>query len=155
MKTLADEIAETDVFAGLPRDDLELLAGCGRNVGFDAGELLFEEGEPADVFFLLRRGRVALELHSPTRGGLTIDTVDAGSVVGWSWLFPPYRWQFDARAIDPVRAVAFDGACLRGKCDDDPRLCYSLMGRFGQVMVDRLQAARIRLLDVYGSVARR
>jgi CRP-like cAMP-binding protein len=112
--------------------------------------LLFREGEPADIFYLLRRGRVALELHAPERGGLVIDTIEPDEVVGWSWLFPPYRWHFDARAASEVRAVAFDGACLRGKCDDDKELGYELMKRFGQVMIDRMQHARVRLLDVYG-----
>ena len=79
-----------------------------------------------------------------------IETIEAGEVVGWSWLFPPYRWHFDARALTPIRATAFDGACLRGKCDDDPALGYDLMSRFAQVMIERLQWTRLRLLDVYG-----
>ena len=83
--------------------------------------------------------RVAIEVHAPTRGSLTIETIEPGEVVGWSWLFPPYRWHFDARAVSPVRATGFDGACLRGKCDDDPALGYDLMRRFAQVFIDRLQ----------------
>ena len=71
-------------------------------------------------------------------------------MVGWSWLFPPYRWHFDARALSHVRATAFDGACLRGKCEDDPALGYDLMKRFAQVLIERLQWTRLRLLDVYG-----
>lgn len=152
MQSLADLIASSPVFAGLPDDDLALIAGCARNVGLGEGELLAREGDEADTFYLVRRGRVALELHTPERGGIVIDTADAGDVVGWSWLFPPYRWQFDARAVEDTRAIAFDGACLRGKCADDPRLGYELMQRFAQVMADRLQHARFRLLDVYGGV---
>ena len=101
---------------------LELIAGCGQNTGFEAGEYLFREGDQADTFYLVRHGRVQLETFVPGRGAVTIQTVDEGDVVGWSWLFPPYRWHFDARALDLVRAVAFDGACLRGKCDERPRL---------------------------------
>lgn len=153
METLAELIASSPVFAGLPDDDLALIAGCAQNVGFDAGELLFREGDDADTFYLVRRGRVAFELHTPDRGGLVIDTADPGDVVGWSWLFPPYRWHFDARATDHVRAIAFDGACLRDKCGDDTRLGYELMQRFAAVMIDRLQHTRFRLLDVYGGVA--
>jgi CRP-like cAMP-binding protein len=152
VRSLAELIASSPVFAGLPDDDLDLIAGCARNVHFDEGELLAREGDAADTFYLVRRGRVALELHTPDRGSLVIDTADAGDVVGWSWLFPPYRWHYDARAVEGVSAIAFDGACLRGKCGDDPRLGYELMQRFAQVMVDRLQHARFRLLDVYGGI---
>jgi CRP-like cAMP-binding protein len=153
METLAELIASSPVFAGLEKDDLALIAGCAQNVGFADDELLFREGDDADTFYLVRRGRVAFELHTPDRGGLVIDTADSGDVVGWSWLFPPYRWHFDARAAGDVRAIAFDGACLRGKCADDTRLGYELMQRFAAVMIDRLQHTRFRLLDVYGGVA--
>jgi CRP/FNR family cyclic AMP-dependent transcriptional regulator len=152
MHTLDELIAGAPVFAGLEADDLALIARCAGNVAFHEGELLFREGEQADTFFLVRRGRVALELHTPDRGGLVIETIEAGEVVGWSWLFEPYRWHFDARASTEVRAIGFDGACLRGKCDDDKELGYELMKRFGQVMIDRMQHARVRLLDVYGGV---
>jgi len=152
VETLDELIAHAPVFAGLGSEDLTLIAGCAQNVGFDDGELLFREGEPADTFYVVRRGRVSLELHTPERGGLVIDTIEPGEVVGWSWLFEPYVWHFDARAAGPLRAIAFDGACLRGKCDDDKELGYALMKRFAQVMIDRLQHARVRLLDVYGGV---
>jgi CRP-like cAMP-binding protein len=152
VETLDELIAHAPVFAGLGSEDLSLIAGCAQNVGFDDGELLFREGEPADTFYVVRRGRVSLELHTPERGGLVIDTIEPGEVVGWSWLFEPYVWHFDARAAGPLRAIAFDGACLRGKCDDDKELGYELMKRFAQVMIDRLQHARVRLLDVYGGV---
>jgi hypothetical protein len=82
---------------------------------------------------------------------VVIGTLEAGEVLGWSWLFAPYHWHFDARAVGVVRATAFDGACLRGKCDDDPRLGYELMRRFAAVMIDRLQWTRLQLLDVYGN----
>ena len=79
-----------------------------------------------------------------------IETIEAGEVIGWSWLFPPYRWHFDARALTQVRATAFDGACLRGKCEEDSGLGYDLMSRFAQILIERLQWTRLRLLDVYG-----
>jgi CRP-like cAMP-binding protein len=150
--TLDELLAEAPVFNGLGPDAITLIAGCAQNVGFDEDALLFREGEPADTFYVIRRGRVALELHTPERGGIVIETIEQGEVVGWSWLFEPYRWHFDARADTPVRAIAFDGACLRGKCEDDKELGYELMKRFSQVMIDRLQHARVRLLDVYGGV---
>jgi CRP/FNR family cyclic AMP-dependent transcriptional regulator len=96
---------------------------------------------------------VALEVHDPRRGSIVLETIGPGHVVGWSWLFPPYRWQWDARATEPVGAVAIDGACLRSKAEADPAFGYELMKRLGAVILDRLQAARIRLLDMYGGGA--
>ncbi len=80
-------------------------------------------------------------------------TVAEGDVLGWSWLFPPYRWVFDAQALELTRALVFDGTCLRGKCEDDHNLGYELMKRFAHVVVQRLQATRLQLLDVYGILA--
>lgn len=150
MQTIDRILAEAPAFAGLSDAQLEVVGGCARNVGFEAGQRLFREGDAADTFFILRRGRVALTLHDP-RGDLTIETVEGGDAVGWSWLFEPYRWHFDAVAVEPVRAVAIDGACLRGKCDADHELGYALMRRFAGIVIDRLQHTRIRLLDVYGA----
>jgi CRP/FNR family cyclic AMP-dependent transcriptional regulator len=150
MKTLDEVVLEAPIFADLDARYAEQLAGCSRTVGFETGETLFREGEPAEVFYVIRRGRVALELFVPGRGPLTIETVDEGEAVGWSWLFPPYAWHFDARAVTPIRAVAVDGVCLREKCDVDPALGYELMRRFSAVLLDRLNATRIRLADLYG-----
>jgi CRP/FNR family cyclic AMP-dependent transcriptional regulator len=150
MRTLDALIVESPVFKGLDQDELELIAGCASNTVFAAGERLFREGDQADTFFLLRHGLVALDAYVPNRGQLTVETVGPGEIVGWSWLFPPHRWHFTGRAVELVRAVQFDGACLRGKCDDDSRLGYDLITRFAQVLASRLQATRLQLMDVYG-----
>jgi CRP/FNR family transcriptional regulator, cyclic AMP receptor protein len=154
METIEATLRDVPLFQGLTPDELGLIAGCGSNVRFGDGELLFREGDDASTFFLLRHGSVALEMFVPGRGPVTIETLEAGEVVGWSWLFPPHRWHFDARALSLVRATSFDGGCLRGKCEADPRLGYDLMSRFAQVIVDRLQWTRLRLLDVYGYAGR-
>lgn len=151
MQTIADLLADHPFFAGAEESTVRMLEGCAKNVHFRVGEFLFKEGEGADQFFVIRRGRVALDIHLPGQGDRVIDTVDAGEVVGWSWLVPPYRWFFDARAVQDVSAVAFDAACLRTKCDEDPELGYALMQRVVRVMYERLQAARVRLLDLYGA----
>jgi CRP-like cAMP-binding protein len=150
MRGLDALLAEVPLLEGMSAERLELLAGCASNVRFAAGDVIFREGDEADTFFVIRGGAVVLEAFAPARGGLTIETIEAGDVLGWSWLFPPHRWHFDARALSQVRATAIDGACLRGKCDDDPALGYDLMSRFAQVIIERLQWTRLRLLDVYG-----
>jgi CRP/FNR family transcriptional regulator, cyclic AMP receptor protein len=149
-RTLDTLVLEAPVFAGLDPAHAAQLGGCAQTTGWDAGEMLFREGDPSDSFYIVRHGRVALEVFVPGRGTLTIETIETGEVVGWSWLFPPHRWHFDGRAIGSVRAIAVDGACLRKKCDDDPELGYDLMRRFSQVMLERLQATRLRLADLYG-----
>jgi CRP-like cAMP-binding protein len=150
-RSLESVLADVAFLEGLDPGQIGLLAGCAGNVHFAAGESLFREGEPADAFYIVRQGSVALETFVPTRGPVVIETIDAGEVIGWSWLFAPYRWHFDARALTVVRATAFDGSCLRQKCEDDPVLGYALMGRFAQVLIQRLQWTRLRLLDVYGN----
>jgi CRP-like cAMP-binding protein len=150
METIETLLHEVPLFEGLAPEALELIAGCGKNVRFLEGEVIFREGDEANTFYVVRHGTVALETFVPARGSVTIETIEAGEVVGWSWLFHPYRWHFDARALSLVRATAFDGACLRGKCDADPQLGYDLMSRFAQVAIERLQWTRLRLLDVYG-----
>jgi CRP-like cAMP-binding protein len=155
MKTIDALIRDAPVFAGLADEQLELIAGCASNVTFDEDAVLFREGDPADDFYLVRHGTIALETFVPARTAMTIETLQTGEVVGWSWLFPPYRWQFDGRALTDVRATAFDGACLRRKCADDPALGYELMQRFARVMMERLQWTRLRLLDVYGDARAR
>jgi CRP/FNR family transcriptional regulator, cyclic AMP receptor protein len=143
-------LAGTAVFAGLTGEQLETIVGCAQNVGFARGEHLFRAGGAADTFYVVRRGRVALTLDAAARGALTVETVEPGEVVGWSWLHEPYRWHFDAVAVEDVRAIAIDGACLRGKCAADPALGYALMRGFGPVMIERLEHTQMRLVDVYG-----
>lgn len=150
MKTIGDLLAEQPVFAGLSTETLELIAGCGQNMRFAADERILVENEPADRFYLLRSGKVAVELNTPRRGSQTIETVGAGDLLGVSWLLPPYRWTFDARAVEPTRAIAIDAACLRRKCDADPALGYELFQRFAGLVRDRLHATRLQLLDLYG-----
>jgi CRP-like cAMP-binding protein len=150
MKTLDEVVLDAPLFAGLDPGFAELLAGCSVTAGASRGDMIVQAGDPADTFWIIRSGRVALELHSPSRGGLAIETLGPGDVLGWSWLFEPYRWHFDARALEDVRAVAVNGVCLRGKCDADPAFGYDLLRRFSEIMLDRLQATRLRLLDVYG-----
>jgi CRP-like cAMP-binding protein len=148
---VAELVASHPLLAGLPGDAVAQVAGCARNVAFAAGRLLLAEGDPADTLYLVRRGQVAIEVFSPGRGRVVIETVAPGGVVGWSWLIPPYRYHFDARATCPVGAVAVDGACLRAKAEADPALGYALLSRVSGLLLERLQATRVRLLDLYGT----
>jgi CRP/FNR family transcriptional regulator, cyclic AMP receptor protein len=150
VESLERIVGELRFFAGLRPDFLKLIVGCARNVRFDANQYLFHEGEPANEFYLLRQGRVGLQLMAPGSGAVTFQTLGVGDVVGVSWLIPPYRWSYDARALELVRAIAMDAACLRQKCDADHDLGYELMQRFMPILIQRLQTTRLQVLDVYG-----
>lgn len=148
-------IASHNFFRGLDEADLKLIAGCASNHRFDPGHYLAREGEPSNAFFAIRHGKVALETCVPQRGAVILQTVPEGEIVGWSWLFPPYRWQFSVRAVDLVRATVFDGACLRRKCDEKPALGYELLKRLAQIISRRLVVTRLQLMDIYGPVAQK
>lgn len=151
METLERLLRGHPFLRGLDPVYLALLAGCATNVRFRERSFLFREGGPADRCFLIRDGKVALEIAAPGRGPIIVQTLAAGDVAGFSWLLEPHQWHFDARALEPVRAVSMDGVCLRGKCADDPRLGFDLMQRFARLATRRLQATRLQLLDVYGN----
>jgi CRP/FNR family transcriptional regulator, cyclic AMP receptor protein len=153
VRTIDELLADAPAFEGMSKEHLELIAGCAQNRTFEDGAYLFREGDAANTFYVIRTGMIALETHVPERGALRIETIDDGDLVGWSWLVPPYRVDFDARALGTVHTLAFDAACLRDKADEDPVLGYELMRRFIPVIVERLQATRVRMLDVYGHVA--
>ncbi len=131
----------------------ELFVDCASNVRFEAGEYIFREGEEANQFYLIRHGRVAVEISTPERGSVIIQSLGEGDVLGWGWMIPPYRQRFDARAVDLTRAIALDGRCLRERSEEDHDLGFQLMKRAAQVMEQRFQATRLQLLDMYGRAA--
>ena len=149
MEGLERIVREHPFFSGMKEEFLELISGCAKNVRFEAGQYMFHEGQPADQFYLLRSGRVALQISAPERT-LTVQTVGEDEIVGASWLVAPYRWGFDAKARELTRAIAMDAACLRGKCEGDHDLGYEMMKRFMPVLIQRLHATRLQILDVYG-----
>jgi CRP-like cAMP-binding protein len=118
-------------------------------VRFNAGQFLFHEGEEANEFYMIREGKVAVQIQGAERGPITVQTIGEGEVLGWSWLIPPYRWRFDVKALELTRAIALDGKCLRTKSEEDHDLGYQLLRRFAGIIVERLEAARLQLLDVY------
>ena len=149
-QSLAKIINEHPFFVGLEPGFCDLVSGCARNVRFEDGAYLFRRGEPADQFFLVREGRVELQVAAAGGKAITFLTIGDNEVVGLSWLIPPYRWSIDAKAIGRVRAIGIDARCLRGKCEADHHLGYELMKRFTSVLIERLNAARLQALDIYG-----
>lgn len=153
MDTIAVLLQSHPVMQGLDDSQLDLIAGCAHNVVFEADKKIFSHGESASEFYLLRHGSVALEMSVPGRGLLTFLTLAQGEMLGASWLVPPYRWSYDARAITQTRAIAFDAQCLRDKSEADSDLGYALMKRFIPILLERLQAARLQSVDAFGKEA--
>jgi len=150
METLEPLLKKHPFLKDLEEQYIHRLVSCAKNVRYNENEYICHEGQEAAAFYLIREGRAAIEIYSPEKGMIRIQTIEAGDVVGWSWLIAPYRWHFDIRAIEPIRAFEFDGKCLRGKCEEDHDLGYEMMKRFAHLIEERLQAARLQLLDIYG-----
>jgi CRP/FNR family cyclic AMP-dependent transcriptional regulator len=146
------EILHQHPFLGDMADQhIQTLLSCASNIHVPEGAYLIHEGQIANKFFLIRTGRLTLEMDVPPRGTVRIQTIGAGEVLGWSWLISPYRWHFSACAVADVRALALDGECLREKCDKDHDFGYEILERLSRVMEQRLEATRLQLVDSYAA----
>ncbi|MBI4559181.1 MAG: cyclic nucleotide-binding domain-containing protein [Candidatus Hydrogenedentes bacterium] len=134
--------------AGMAEEHIQRLSQFAEPVTFEADRYLFRAGETATRFYLVSKGRVAIEIFDASRGPVSVQTVEAPSVVGWSWLVPPYRWCFDARALTPVEAVALDTEKLRAFCHEDHDFGYDFLKRCIVIFAERLYASRFQLLDM-------
>ena len=151
METLEPILAVHPFFKGLDERYLKLVVGCAANVRFEAGQFIARTDEEAVHFYLINHGQVAIEIFAPGRGAITIQTLGEGDIFGWSWIVPPYRWRFDARAVELTRAISLDGKCLRGKCEDDHDFGYVVMRRLLHVVSSRLLVSRLQLIDMFTS----
>jgi CRP/FNR family cyclic AMP-dependent transcriptional regulator len=152
MITMAGLLEEQPFFAGMRPVHLERLSYYARRATFRPDTQIFHEGGHAERFWLIREGLVQLHTHLPGRGQVTVETLRPGAVLGWSWLFPPFAWHFSAVAVEATLTVEFDGPAVQRLCDGSPELGYQLTKRFLNVVYERMQATRLRLIDVYGHV---
>lgn len=127
----------------------QILSDLAMRVSFVPNEIIFREGDPANRFYLIHTGKVVLEAHTAVGDRVMIETLGAGDVLGWSWLFPPYYWHFDARAVEATEAVFFFGTPLRTECEEDHELGYELLKRMSEIVINRLQVTRRQLLDCH------
>ena len=149
---MIEELGRHPFMKGLSGELVARMAECTDGiVHWNDDEVIFRSGGEADKCYLIRNGEVALEMHSPGVGSRIIQTVARGQVLGWSWLFPPYRWAFDARVLTPTDAVVLDGAKVRQFLDEERDLGFDLIVRFGGLIAARLQATRLQLMDLYAS----
>jgi len=140
-------IAEHPFLRGMSSEHLAILAEDAMPLHFDVDEVIFRKGDPANRFYLIVHGKVQLEAEANHHATLPIQPIGDGDVLGWSWLVPPYLWQFDARALEPTRAIFFYGTPLREECETNHDLGYELLKRMSEVMIKRLQATREELIE--------
>ncbi len=146
VKAVESVIAEHAFLKGLKPQHLQVLADNAMRMRYEPGALIFCEGEPANRFYLIEKGKVSLESHRRDEPPVPVQTIGPGDVLGWSWLVPSYYWHYDARALEPTTAIFFYGTRLREACEQDHDLGYELMKRMTQVVIQRLQATRKQLL---------
>jgi CRP/FNR family cyclic AMP-dependent transcriptional regulator len=149
--TMGARISAHPFFAVLTDAQLAALAEDAITETFTAGQRLFDEGGIADRFWLIEQGNIALDMRIPGRGDQIVETLGPGTVLGWSWLHAPYRWHFGAMARVATTTIAFDAASVRRRCDTDPAFGYAMLRSFTPVITERLQATRLRLLDLYAA----
>jgi CRP/FNR family transcriptional regulator, cyclic AMP receptor protein len=136
-------------FAGMSDEHLDYLASCASSMRYGIQQRLFKYDTDADKFYIVREGKVAVEIPAVADEPLRLQTLGNGGVLGWSWLIPPYRWLFDARALAPSDIIVMDGARLRDECENNSELGYQLMKRFAVLMAERLNASRLTAIRQY------
>ena len=151
IQTLESVLQEYPFFGGFSEAHLKFIAANAEDVHFPERHYIFREGDPANKLYVILDGLVSVELLIPNRGATTVQTVDKGEVLGWSWVSPPYRWHFNARTIRRTHALVLDADCLRAKCEEDHDLGYEMLKRFVNVIATRLDATRLQLQDIYAS----
>jgi CRP-like cAMP-binding protein len=148
METVDQMLAQHPFLKGLEKRYLRQLASLATPLSFKPLKMIFHEGDDANEFYLIQQGQVAIEMFMLGCEALQIQALEAGEVLGWSWLVPPYHWHFSARAIEPTQVIALDGRALRTRCEEDHDLGYEILKRFTHVVVQRLEATRLRALNV-------
>lgn len=151
IRSIPDLLAQHPIIGRFDTASLEALSGCARNRHFPTGAMIQREGDPAEDVYVIRKGDVAIEIAPTHRAPVILETIHGGDILGWSWLIPPYRAMFDARALTEVSCVCLDAACLRRKCDENPALGYQMFKYWLPHLAARFRAQRLTLLDLYGA----
>lgn len=134
---------------GMPEKFIPMIADCAELKSFSEDDYLLRQNQPAQCFFLLRKGHVSLRTRVPSKGVLAIETLGPSAILGWSWLVAPYQWHFDAVAMDATETIQIHTPCILGKIENDKELGFEMYQRFIEVIVNRLQSTRLQLMDVY------
>lgn len=147
--TIASEVMDHPFLNGFSAAQMDQLIRCAKLRDLEAGDLIFKQGDPAHTFYLIVWGSISLT-HAGLKGNTAIQTLTTGDAVGWSWLFPPYAWHFNAMATEGSRIIEFDGERVQELCREEPRFGFEFMNRIAQVVIERLQHTRRKLFRITG-----
>jgi len=145
--SIAEQVANSSLFAGLAPDLTAFLISHARARRLKDNEIVFHYGERANHFYIVTKGHVSVEVAAIEGPALQLQALGPGAVLGWSWLIPPNRWSFQARATMPAEVIEFDGDAVLAKCEENPTFGYALLKRFSSLMSERLQRARERMIE--------
>ena len=134
-------------FSRMDSSFLKFLSNSVTELRIKKGDVLFKHGNRADKFYLLRNGQISIQVPALMGPTLEIQTLGEDQILGWSWLIPPYRWSFQARALEDSDLLEFDGSAILARCEEDPNFGYELFKRFAALMSERLDAARQKMMD--------
>lgn len=146
-QTIEDYLSTHAFFSGMEDSFVKFLSNSATELRIKEGEVLFQQGKRADKFYLLRNGRISVQVPALMGPALEIQALDKDQILGWSWLIPPYRWNFLARALEDSNLLEFDGSAILARCEEDPNFGYELFKRFATLMSERLDAARQKMMD--------
>ena len=145
--SIEDYLSDHAFFSGMDNSYVKFLSDSANELQMKTGDVLFQYGKPADKFYLLRQGKVSIQVPALMGPALDIQTLGDDQILGWSWLIPPYRWSFLARALEDSDLIEFDGSAILARCQEDPKFGYELFKRFASLMSERLDAARQKMMD--------
>jgi len=146
-QSIEDYLPTHAFFSGLDDSFMKFLSDSATELKIKKGDVLFRQGERADKFYLLRNGQMSVQVPALMGPTLEIQTLGEDQMLGWSWLIPPYRWNFQARALEDSDLLEFDGSAILARCEEDPKFGYELLKRFATLMSERLDAARQKMMD--------
>ena len=146
-QSIEDYLSSHAFFSGLDENFMQFASNSATELQLKKGDILFRQGEPADKFFLLRRGQVSVQVPALVGPALEIQHLGEDQILGWSWLMPPFRWHFLARAVEDTDLIEFDGSAILAHCEEDPKFGYELFKRFAALMSERLEVARQKMID--------
>jgi len=149
-EAIGDRVLSHPFFVGIDPTLVHAMASKAELRTYEVGEMLVREGKPAEEFFLVFEGKVALEVGASDRAGITVETIGRGEILGWSWLVSPHRWRFDARAIKPTSVIAINAASARYALAAHPAFGYQFLMKLLPVIAERLENTRVQLLDIHG-----
>ena len=146
-QAIAEYLSDHEFFSELSVDIIKLLCESVRSLEIKKGEVLFRQGEHADKFYIVRNGRVSVQIPAIMGPTLEVQTLSTNRILGWSWLISPYQWRFQAKAEEDSTLLEFDGAAILARCEQDPKVGYELLKKFAALMAERLEASRQKLMD--------